>query len=60
MSEEKGTRNFQAQSTFNSGARLEAVRSPAVGKTRLGSTTQLTRQQRTALVEKLIDFLKSF
>ena len=59
MPEEKNTRNFQSQSALNHSVHLEGLRSPAANKTRMEPNPQLTRQQRTALVEKLIDFLKS-
>jgi hypothetical protein len=59
MPENKNTRDFHAQSTLNPGTRLEALHSPTTGKTRTPPYKRLTHQQRTALVEKLIDFLKS-
>lgn len=60
MPEEKNTRNFQSQSAVNPGTRLEPLHSPSAGKTRPAPITQISHQQRTALVEKLIEFLKSF
>ncbi len=59
MPEEKNTRNYPSQSTLSPHTRLEATRSPAAGKTHISPTPQLSHQERTALVEKLIDFLKS-
>jgi len=59
MSEEKNTRNYPSQSGLSPHTRLQATRSPAGGKPRMSPTPQLTHQERTALVEKLIEFLKS-
>lgn len=59
MPENKNTRNFQSQSALNSGTHLEALHSPVKGKTNAAPDKHLTHEQRTALVVKLIDFLKS-
>ena len=59
MSEEKNTRSYPSQSGLSPHARLEATHSPTGNKPRMSPTPQLTRQERTALVEKLIEFLKS-
>ena len=58
MPEDKNIRKYQTQSTIIPGTRLEALRSPAAGKTRAAAYKHLTHRQRTALVEKLIEFLK--
>ena len=59
MPENKNSRNFQSQSSLNTALRLEGLNLPAEKKTRPVPYKHLTHQQRTALVAKLIDFLKS-
>ena len=59
MSEEKNTRSYPSQSGLSPHARLESARSTTGGKPRMSPPPQLTHQERTALVEKLIEFLKS-
>ena len=59
MPENKHSRNFQSQSTLHTGLRLEGMKPTVENNSRTIPYKHLSHQQRTALVAKLIDFLKS-
>jgi len=60
MPEEKSKRTFTAPAMANPAARLEPIRPARSGQAGAPPYARMTPQQRKALVQRLITFIKNF